>query len=55
MGIQFRGREGQRNYETSGTFLPPMGQGLMQVTEQGQWEKTTSLWTPRWYPPIFKG
>ena len=27
-----------------------IGQGLVEVIKQGQWEKTTSFWTPRWYP-----
>ena len=37
----------------TGYFHPqdPIGQGLIQVTEQGQWEKTTSLWTP---PPTLR-
>ena len=50
---QFTGRKGQRNYETQRTCPPwdPIGQGLTWVTKQGQWEKTASLWVPRWYPP----
>ena len=27
-----------------------IGQGQILVIEQGQWEKTTSFWTPHWYP-----
>ena len=33
---------------------PPSLKVRIQVTEQGQWEKTTSFWTPRRDPPIFK-
>ena len=44
--------KGKETMRLMGHFYPktPSGQGLIQVTGQGQWEKTTSFWTPCWYP-----
>ena len=48
---------GKRRAKTSWDLLDistpqtPVGQGRIEVTGQSQGKKTTSFWSPRWYPP----
>ena len=57
MVAQSKGREGQRSHQTYGDSSAPkapIGQGLIEVTGQGQWEKNHIFLDPTLVPPSLR-